>query len=218
VGEVSAEGNSAIFTLKPGNYILNFAAVRKLNFRAYGAQRYIKGLPRLALSRFKATTNCTFERRLLRSWGIRRVRQASSRAAPAVGCTERRQSVTPIAPASEQWSTPSWLPRAAVRKALLGLLDPDVVFQAEQAAMYAGASREVRGARVVAEQVLTFSRLAQFAQRVLVNGAAGIVSWLPGGRPFEVMGFTIRGGKIVEIVVVSEPVRLRQLNLAVLGD
>ncbi len=42
VGDVSAEGNSATFTLKPGNYTLDFAAVRKLNFRAYSAQRYIK--------------------------------------------------------------------------------------------------------------------------------------------------------------------------------
>src|SRR5262249_33975338 len=33
VGDLSAEGNSATFALKPGNYTLDFAAVRRLNFR-----------------------------------------------------------------------------------------------------------------------------------------------------------------------------------------
>ena len=60
VGDVSAEGNSATFTLKPGNYILDFAAVRKLNFKAYGAQRYVNGLPPLPLQGLNATTNRTF--------------------------------------------------------------------------------------------------------------------------------------------------------------
>ena len=81
-----------------------------------------------------------------------------------------------------------------------------------------GASRELRGARAVAEQALTFSRLVQFARPVLVNGAAGIVSWLPEGQPFSVMGFTIRRGKIVEIDILADPARLRQLDLTVLDD
>ncbi len=81
-----------------------------------------------------------------------------------------------------------------------------------------GASREVCGARVVAEQALTFSRLGHFVQPVLVNGAAGIVSWLPDGRPFSEMGFTVARGKIVKIDVLADPARLRQLDLAVLND
>lgn len=81
-----------------------------------------------------------------------------------------------------------------------------------------GASRELRGSRAVAEQALTFSRLVQFARPVLVNGAAGIVSWLPEGQPFSVMGFTIRCKKIVEIDILADPVRLRQLDLTVLDD
>jgi len=52
----------------------------------------------------------------------------------------------------------------------------------------------------------------------LVNGAAGIVSRGPGGRPFSVMGFTVRHGKIVEIDILADPSRLRQLDLAVLDD
>ena len=61
VGDTSAEGNSATFTLKPGHYTLDFAAVRELNFRAYGAQRYVKDSQSLPLQGFTATTNRTFD-------------------------------------------------------------------------------------------------------------------------------------------------------------
>jgi RNA polymerase sigma factor (sigma-70 family) len=103
-------------------------------------------------------------------------------------------------------------------EALLAVLDPDVVLRADRGAVPVGASREISGARVVVEQALTFSQLVQSAQLVLVNGAAGIVSWLPGGQPFSVMGFTVRHGKIVEIDVLADPVRLRQLDLGALDD
>ena len=36
----------------------------------------------------------------------------------------------------------------------------------------------------------------------------------PRGRPFTVMGFTIRRGKIVEIDILADPARLRRLDLA----
>ena len=101
---------------------------------------------------------------------------------------------------------------------LLAVLDPDVVLRADRGAVPQGASRVVRGARPVAEQALTFSRIVAFVQPVLVNGAAGIASWLPGGRLFSVMGFTVARGKIVEIDVLADPERLRQLDLAVLND
>jgi len=98
--------------------------------------------------------------------------------------------------------------------ALLALLDPDVVLRADGAAVRAGASREVRGAAAVAE---TFSGRARFAQPALVNGAVGAV-WAPGGRPRVVFEFTITRGRIVEIDLVAEPERLRQLDLAILND
>jgi RNA polymerase sigma-70 factor, ECF subfamily len=68
---------------------------------------------------------------------------------------------------------------------LLAVLDPDVVLRADRGGVPRGASRELRGARAVAKQALTFSRLVELARPVLVNGAAGIVSWLPGGRRFR---------------------------------
>jgi RNA polymerase sigma-70 factor, ECF subfamily len=102
--------------------------------------------------------------------------------------------------------------------ALLAVLDPDVVLRADRGGVPRGASRELRGARAVAKQALTFSRLVEFARAVLVNGAAGIVSWLPGGQPFSVMGFTVRRRRIVEIDILADPARLRQLDLTVLDD
>jgi RNA polymerase sigma-70 factor (ECF subfamily) len=51
----------------------------------------------------------------------------------------------------------------------------------------------------------------------MVNGAAGVVV-APRGRPFSVMGFTVRVGKIVEIDILADPARLEQLELAFLED
>ena len=98
--------------------------------------------------------------------------------------------------------------------ALLMLLDPDVVFRADQTAVAAGASAEIRGAAAVIRQ---FVGRAQGAQPVLVNGAVGILVGR-GGQPLLVLGLTIRGGKIVAIDAIADPERLRQLNLAALGD
>ena len=98
--------------------------------------------------------------------------------------------------------------------ALLAVLDPAVVVRADRAAVLAGADREVRGAPAVAE---TFSGRARLARPALVDGAAGAV-WAPGGRPRVVFAFTIAGGRIVEIDLLADPERLRQLDLAVLDD
>jgi RNA polymerase sigma-70 factor (ECF subfamily) len=98
--------------------------------------------------------------------------------------------------------------------ALLALLDPDVVVRADAAA--AGAVREVRGARGVAEQALLFSSRTRYAQPALVNGAVGIVV-APHGRLSTVLTFVLRGGKIAEIDIRAEPARLRELGVAVLS-
>jgi RNA polymerase sigma factor (sigma-70 family) len=98
--------------------------------------------------------------------------------------------------------------------ALLAVLDPAVVVRADRAAVLAGADREVRGAPAVAD---TFSGRARLARPALVDGAGGAV-WAPGGRPRVVFAFTITGGRIVEIDLLADPERLRQLDLAVLDD
>ena len=48
-----------------------------------------------------------------------------------------------------------------------------------------------------------------------MNGAVGLVS-APRGRLSRVLSFTITGGKIVQIDVVADPERLREIDLAVL--
>ena len=48
----------------------------------------------------------------------------------------------------------------------------------------------------------------------LVNGTAGVVADT-GGRLLVVMGFTVRCGKIVEIDILADPVRLRRFSLPV---
>jgi RNA polymerase sigma factor (sigma-70 family) len=102
--------------------------------------------------------------------------------------------------------------------ALLAVLDPDVVVRADRGAARAGAPAEVRGAAAVAEQVLTtggFGRLARMAQPALVNGAAGVVMTAEG-RPFAIMAFTVRQGRVAEIDILADPERLSRLDLAVL--
>jgi hypothetical protein len=38
----------------------------------------------------------------------------------------------------------------------------------------------------------------------------------PGGRPFSVMGFTVRNGRIIEIQGLADPDRVRRLDLSAL--
>jgi RNA polymerase sigma factor (sigma-70 family) len=97
---------------------------------------------------------------------------------------------------------------------LVAVLDPDVVSRGDGGP---GASAVARGARDVAARALTFARLAPFVRPALVNGAAGAVV-APRGEPFSVMGFTVVGGRIVEIDAITDPERLRVLDLAVLDD
>jgi RNA polymerase sigma factor (sigma-70 family) len=96
-------------------------------------------------------------------------------------------------------------------EALLTVLDPNVVVRSDHVP---GTLSETRGARNVAAQALMFSRFAHSVEPVLVNGAAGFVSWLPNGQPFSLMKFTIKGETIVEIDVVRDPVRLELLDLS----
>ena len=96
---------------------------------------------------------------------------------------------------------------------LVAVLDPDIVLRAHGGAM-AGLSRVVRGARAVAAQAETFSRSGLSSQLVLVNGHLGFVSRRADGRLFAVLGFTIAGGKVVEIDILADPELLSRLDLS----
>src|SRR5262245_23085796 len=98
---------------------------------------------------------------------------------------------------------------------LLEVLDPDVVLRVDVGPE--GESTEVRGARVVASQAVAFGGIGLLVRPALINGVAGAVSTLDG-EPFSVGALTVRGGKIVEIDILADPARLRQLDLTILDD
>jgi RNA polymerase sigma factor (sigma-70 family) len=97
--------------------------------------------------------------------------------------------------------------------ALVAVLDPAIVLRADGGPVK-GMSRLVRGAQAVAAQAATFSKLGLSNQVVLVNGNVGILSRLPDGRLLSVLGFTIAGGKVVEIDILADPNRLARLDLS----
>jgi RNA polymerase sigma factor (sigma-70 family) len=101
--------------------------------------------------------------------------------------------------------------------ALVALLDPDVVLRADAGARGPGASEVIRGAAAVAGQARRSAMPAAQLRPALVNGAAGVVVTVRG-RPFAVMGFTVSGGKIVEIDAITDPERVRRIATAVLGE
>jgi RNA polymerase sigma-70 factor (ECF subfamily) len=98
---------------------------------------------------------------------------------------------------------------------LLAVLDPGVVLRSDGGAGRPGLSQVIRGARAVADQAVTFGRLAPHAHRALVNGAAGMVV-LTHGRPQSVMAFTVTGGRIATIDVLADPDRLGRVDLSAL--
>lgn len=94
---------------------------------------------------------------------------------------------------------------------LIEVLHPDVVLRSE-AGVSAGGAALVQGAAAVARRARAFSKPGRIFVPVLVNGAAGLVSF-ERGKPVSVLGFTIAHGKILEIDILADPARLARLNL-----
>jgi hypothetical protein len=99
----------------------------------------------------------------------------------------------------------SWLPEPLV-------VAPDVVVHFDL-----GPDREPQptlvGARTVAGHVLqTAPRFVAYARPAMVNGAAGLVF---GSReePFAVLAFTVSGGRIAELDMVSDPAKLGHIAI-----
>jgi RNA polymerase sigma factor (sigma-70 family) len=139
--------------------------------------------------------------RQLASRARRRVQGAPS--APDADVTRQRKVVDAFLAAS----------RGGDFEALLAVLDPDVVFRADQVAVRMGGLPEIRGAAAVAE---TFKGRAQAAKPALIDGAVGIAVML-GGRLRIALNLTITGDRIVGIEAVADPEELRQFDLTVLN-
>src|SRR5437588_8301147 len=141
-------------------------------------------------------------------------RQLASRARRRV----RGSAPAPDADLRAQWQVVDAFLAAAREgdfEGLVAVLDPDVVLHAD--AGLTGLSRHVEGAEAVAGQAMMFSRVGLTQHRALVNGAAGMVA-LRDGRPFSVMGCTIKDGKIAEMDILADPDRLAGLDLKVIDE
>jgi RNA polymerase sigma-70 factor (ECF subfamily) len=74
---------------------------------------------------------------------------------------------------------------------------------------------ETHGAENVVQRALAHSRLGRQTRRALVNGAPGAVT-VEGDVRHAVLGFTVSGGRIVEIDILADPERLARLDLSML--
>jgi RNA polymerase sigma factor (sigma-70 family) len=101
--------------------------------------------------------------------------------------------------------------------ALVGLLHPDVVLRADRHVVPSPEAIVVRGAQPVAEGAMAATGRAWFAAPALIDGVVGL-AMAPQGRLRLVLTFTIAEDSITEIDVIADPRRLRELDLAVLGD
>jgi RNA polymerase sigma factor (sigma-70 family) len=95
---------------------------------------------------------------------------------------------------------------------LLAVLDPDVVFRADQAAQRLGSLAEIRGAVAVAE---TFKGRAQAAKPALVDGALAVAVIL-GGQLRIVLRLTISGDRIAAVEAVADPGQIAEFDVEVL--
>jgi RNA polymerase sigma-70 factor (ECF subfamily) len=130
--------------------------------------------------------------RQLASRARRRVRGAAPD--PDADLTKQREVVDAFLAAS----------RAGDFDALLAVLDPDVVFRTD-------ARPPIAGAPAVARQILARgTRFAPLARPALVNGAAGAIVGPPGKR-IAIAGFTVVGGRIAAIDLITDRAKLRGL-------
>ncbi|WIX81333.1 sigma-70 family RNA polymerase sigma factor [Amycolatopsis carbonis] len=139
------------------------------------------------------------------------VRQIASRARRRVRGEQPAADVTRSRRAVEAYLAAA---RGGDFEALLQLLDPDVVLQADAAVSGAPAPVVLRGVRSVSKGALLASARARGTQVALVNGAPALVL-APRGRLEVVLTFTFDGDRITAIDVVGDPERLNALTITV---
>jgi RNA polymerase sigma-70 factor (ECF subfamily) len=98
-------------------------------------------------------------------------------------------------------------------EALLALLDPDIVLEADEKAVAMGSPARVRGA---AEVAAMFSGRAQGAEGAAIDDFPGLV-WIVGDRTRVAWPFTTDGERITHIEMLADPATLAALEV-VLDD
>jgi RNA polymerase sigma-70 factor (ECF subfamily) len=96
---------------------------------------------------------------------------------------------------------------------LLAVLDPDVIFRADEAAQRLGSLGEIRGSAAVAE---TFKGRATAARPALVDGAFALAVIL-GGQLRIVVRLTISGERISAIEAVADAERIGAFDIEMLA-
>lgn len=103
-------------------------------------------------------------------------------------------------------------------EALMNVLDPDLVVHIDAAAARPGAPLEIHGADAWAKGAVAFSQafadLVRSTTPVLIAGKLGAIS-APGGRLLRALNLVIKNGKVAEIEIIADPVRLCDLDLAI---
>ncbi|CAN7566495.1 sigma-70 family RNA polymerase sigma factor [Pararhizobium sp. LjRoot238] len=93
-------------------------------------------------------------------------------------------------------------------EALLAVLDPNVVFRADVAAVRLGSQAEIKGAAAVAN---TFKGRALGAKPAFVDDGFGLIVEV-GGQLRVILRLAIRDGRIAEVQAIADPERLGQID------
>lgn len=102
--------------------------------------------------------------------------------------------------------------RANDLKALIAVLDPDVVFRADAATQRMRGPAKMQGADAIAR---AFAGRAQAARAALIDGRLGLVV-APGGRLLMVLKLSIADGLITGIEAIADRSTLESLEFATL--
>lgn len=137
--------------------------------------------------------------RQIASRARRRVRGAASAGEPEAA--SRREVVEAFLAAA----------RGGDFDALLRVLDPNVVMRADAEGIALGAPAELRGATAVARQALLY----RGAKLAIGGGQIGL-AWVPQGQPRVFFDLSLREGRIVDVQLVADPRRLRELAVTAL--
>jgi RNA polymerase sigma factor (sigma-70 family) len=98
-------------------------------------------------------------------------------------------------------------------EALVSVLDPEITLRTDAAEV----GQIIRGAAQIAGGAMTFAAMATAAQLVLADGKVGVISSMPG-LPTRILVFTVEGEKIIAMEGVTDPDRVRGMELTLLDS
>ena len=141
------------------------------------------------------------------------VRQLASRARRRVRGAEPQQTADALAAQRKVVDAFLAASREGDFRALLQVLDPDVVFRSDRGPDLSPGAFEITGAEQVADVVLARGTpFAPFARPAVVDGQAGAVV-IVAGRVRSLVKFTVDGERVVGMDLTLDPDTLARLSL-----